>query len=60
MGKQKVKIRRLNWDVEFYKDLITGNGFKIMEPSGVSIDGVKKKSPGLTKRRQIEYKLFIK
>lgn len=44
MGKQKVKIRRLNWDVEFYKDLITGNGFKIMEPSGVSIDGVKKKS----------------
>jgi hypothetical protein len=44
MGKQHVIMRRLNWDVEFYKDLLTGNGFQIIEPSGISIDGVKKKS----------------
>jgi hypothetical protein len=44
MGKQHVIMRRLNWDVEFYKDLLTGNGFQIIESSGVSIDGMKKKS----------------
>lgn len=44
MGKQFVNIKRLNWDVEFYKDLCTGNGFHIQEPSGVSIDGIKKKA----------------
>ena len=44
MGKQHVIMRRLNWDVEFYKDLLIGNGFQIIEPSGVSIDGVKKKA----------------
>ena len=44
MGKQHVVMRRLNWDTEFYKDLLTGNGFQIIEPSGISIDGMKKKS----------------
>jgi DNA-directed RNA polymerase beta' subunit len=44
MGKQHVIMRRLNWDVQFYKDLLVGNGFQIIEPSGVSIDGMKKKS----------------
>lgn len=45
MGKKRsVHIRRLNWDNCFYSDMLTGNGFQITEPSGVSIDGVKKKS----------------
>ena len=44
MGKQRVRIVRLDWDTEYYVDIQTGNGFTIIEPSGVSIDGVKKKS----------------
>ena len=27
--KQRVKIRRLNWDVEYYTDLMNGTGFQI-------------------------------
>ena len=42
--KQRVKIRRLNWDVEYYTDLMNGTGFQITEPSEVTIDGVRKKS----------------
>lgn len=44
MGKRTVRVRRLNWDAECYADLQTGIGFIIDEPSGISIDGVKKKS----------------
>ena len=42
--KQKVRVRRLNWDVEFYHDLMTGNGFVITEPAAISLDGNKEKS----------------
>ena len=45
MGKkQSVHIRRLNWDISFYADMLDGNGFQIIEPSGISINGMKKKS----------------
>lgn len=46
MGKKrrKVKIKRRNWDVDFYNDIITGNGFQITEPADVSLDGIKKKT----------------
>ena len=41
--KQKVQLRRMNWDVEYYKDLISGNGFTITEPAEVKTDeGVTK------------------
>lgn len=43
MGK-KVKFSRLDLDVEFYSDIINGNGFIISEPAEMTIDGVKKKS----------------
>ena len=42
--KRRVKLRRLNWDVEFYTDLMNGNGFIITEPATVSLDGSKEKS----------------
>ena len=46
MGKNKksVKLRRLNWDVEFYNDIIQGRGFIISEPAEVSLDGSKHKA----------------
>lgn len=43
-GKQKVKFKRLNWDICCYHDLISGNGFMITEPASVSLDGSKKKT----------------
>lgn len=42
--KQMVRFRRLNWDIEYYHDLINGNGFQITEPAKVSLDGSKEKS----------------
>jgi hypothetical protein len=46
MSKQKVYVQaiRLNWDATFYSDILRGIGFQIVEPSGVSIDGVKAKA----------------
>lgn len=46
MGRKKryVKPVRLNWNAEYISDLMSGDGFPITEPSGVSIDGVSKKS----------------
>lgn len=44
MGKQSVHINILNWDVEAYKDIITGNGFIINEPGQIDLDGVEKKT----------------
>ena len=38
MGKQIVRVKRCSWDVMFYDDLITGNGFIISEPAEVKID----------------------
>lgn len=43
-NKQMVRFRRLNWDIEYYYDLINGNGFQITEPAKVSLDGSKEKS----------------
>lgn len=43
-NKQKVRFRRLNWDVNFFNDIISGNGFIITEPPEVTIDGKRKKS----------------
>ena len=37
-------MRRLNWDGEFYSDILKGTGFIITEPAEVNIDGTKQKS----------------
>ena len=42
--KQRVRMRRMNWDAEFYADIINGNGFIITEPAQVSMDGGQQKS----------------
>ena len=44
MGKQKVQIRRRNWDVDCILDVTTRRGFYITEPPDVTLDGEKKKS----------------
>ena len=44
MGKQKVRIRRRNWDVDSILDITTGHGFYITEPADITLDGEKKKS----------------
>lgn len=44
MGKQLVRPVRLNWDIEFYKDIITKNGFVITEPATFLLDDTKQKS----------------
>lgn len=44
MGKRRVRIKILNWDVEAYRDIITGNGFIINEPGQIDLDGVEKKT----------------
>ena len=41
---RKVKFNRMNWDSEFYADMLTGRGFIIDEPAEVSLDGSKKKA----------------
>ena len=43
-GKQKVILKRLNWDACFYSDILTNKGFVITEPAEVSLDGSKQKS----------------
>ena len=43
-NKLHVKIRRINWDVEYITSLRDGLGFTITEPASISIDGSKKKS----------------
>lgn len=43
-GKQKVQMKRLNWDSEFYVDLLRGTGFIITEPAEVTVDGTRQKS----------------
>lgn len=42
--KQKVRVERLNWDAEYYSDIINGRGFTITEPAEISLDGTKKKA----------------
>ena len=45
MGKKrKEKFSRMNWDNEYYYDIIYGNGFNITEPAEISLDGTKQKS----------------
>lgn len=43
-GHTSVRAVRLNWDVEYYVDIITGNGFTITEPATFTIDESKQKS----------------
>ena len=43
-SKQKVILKRLNWDACFYSDILTNKGFVITEPAEVSLDGSKQKS----------------
>ena len=44
MGRQRVKLERLNWDTEFYQDILTNNGFVITEPATYNVDESKQKS----------------
>ena len=43
-NKQSVVLKRLNWDAEFYSDLLKGDSFIISEPAEISLDGSKQKS----------------
>jgi len=42
--KQAVKLSRMNWDSEYFYDIIYGNGFTITEPAEVAIDETKEKA----------------
>lgn len=44
MGKQIVRVKKVSWDILFYKDIIDNEGFIISEPAQVKIDKDKKKS----------------
>lgn len=44
MGKQMVRITRLNWDTEYLYDIISNNGFLITEPATFQVDETKQKS----------------
>ena len=44
MSKRRVNMIRRNWDIDFYTDLFTGNGFIISDPPEISLDGVKKRT----------------
>lgn len=37
-------MRRINWDVEFYRDMAEGKNFVISEPAEINLDGNRKKS----------------
>lgn len=44
-GKRKVRITRLNWDIEYINDICSGNGFTISEPATfLNFDDTKVKS----------------
>ena len=43
-SKQHVRMRRRNWDADFYHDVTDGNSFIISEPGEISLDGTKQKS----------------
>lgn len=43
-SKQRVRIVRLNWDIEYLQDIITNNGFLITEPATFQVDETKQKS----------------
>ena len=43
-GKNRVRIKRLNWDVEYVNDILTNNGFTITEPAVIKFDDTKQKS----------------
>ena len=42
--KQLVRLRRMNWEVEYYHDIIYGNGFTITEPAEVGLEDGKEKA----------------
>ena len=42
--KNRVRVTRLNWDVEYVHDILTDNGFTITEPAVVKFDDTKQKS----------------
>ena len=44
MGKQLVRAVRLNWDVEYLHDIITGKGFVISEPATFNMEEGKQKA----------------
>ena len=44
MGKRRVEVKRLNFDVCAYSDVINGRGFFVTDPPEVDIDETKKKA----------------
>lgn len=43
-SKQKVIVKRRNWDADFYTDLVNGDAFIITEPAEINLDGNRQKS----------------
>ena len=44
MGKKRAEVKRLNFDVEAYNDVINGRGFFVVDPPEVDIDETRKKA----------------
>lgn len=44
MGHAFAKVKRMNWDVAAYRDLINGTGFICNEPGQIDLDGETKKT----------------
>jgi len=44
MGKQRVEVERLNFDVECFLDIVNNTGFFITDPPEINIDDEKKRS----------------
>ena len=44
MGRKRTVLYRLNWDTQFYVDMMNGIGFKITEPVVISMDGSKERT----------------
>ena len=42
--KQSVRLSRLNWDIQYFADIIYGNGFEITEPAEITMDNGKEKT----------------
>lgn len=42
--KNKVRIKRRNWEIDYMQDIISGRGFTIREPATVNVDDINKKS----------------
>ena len=42
--RQIVRMKRRNWDADFFASMLTNNAFVISEPAEVTIDGTRRRS----------------